>query len=393
MVLGGVQSLIVRMACAMSKRDIPVKVYYRYIDDVSQNEFEKNGINIEKYSDKIPNFLSNVELNDNKVIVFDSDLYLRILNGLRIKKTSSSIYLYVVHPYTFEKFSIKKPLHRLFKKSYAKYLKKSIINKQIFFMDVECIKFVDDYYKLHLDRIFYTENVLPLIFDIPDYDKNDISNIVEKKSSKHILTVARSSFPFKGYFKGLIEIVKQLNLNYEDCLLTIVTSGEGVSTLQSWIEKSGLNNISVYCDLSQNELKELYKDSMCYIGMGTTILEASRWGTIAIPVAPYTYECKSNGLFFSNPEWLLTEIGEGENCLELIISVLEMDRIQYENIVMNTYNKVSNIYSSSAVLEKLQYLFKECDSRKIYDGYPYLFMKMKNIKGNLKNVKKLGDRK
>ena len=389
-VIGGVQTLLIRLSKALIKIGVNVEIYYSRIYERGELEFEEIGTNMYSYTRQYPYDIIESNKNSN-IITFEVGTYMDMVVANK-KSSNTSIFLYSVHPYTFEyfykscKYSI---FYKIFHNQYYKFVKRTVENGGVMFMDEQCFNHTCTEYDINnIDDI--DKYLLRVIMPVDDVEFNmDIHN-----NLFNILTVSRADFPFKGYIKGLINCFKELQMSGKKLKLTIITSGTEKEQVYKWCENQ--ENIEIIEDVSYEKLKKYYREANVYVGMGTTILEAAASGVVAIPIAPYTYECNTYGLFSEKPNWILTEIGEGKNIKNNLEYLMGLSDSDYEKLSILSKKSVQKLYGEEIVINK----FKDIISCSIKDKgaqYKYLpfgfilFIKIKKVVKNLvERVRKVG---
>ena len=143
--------------------------------------------------------------------------------------------------------------------------------KNIWFMNESCFSKHFIYSKNNIQQIY-----LNLVID-DKFSKGNGKNAFSLDGAT-ILTVARL-VDFKiGYIKNLI----RYSLYNKKIQLKIVGSGPLKDELAEIIEIKSAKNIKLIPAVSHHELNEYYLNSSIYVGMGTTLLEASSMGLPSI---------------------------------------------------------------------------------------------------------------
>lgn len=393
LVIGGIQSLLIRLSDALIANNYSVTIYYNSIYENGENDYIGRGVKLAKYEGFCPNELNKID-EIQSIITFEAEVYIKlVINNHRFNKDKDKIYLYSVHPYTFEYFydGVKYDLFRkLFHKTFYNFVKNSVEAGFVFFMDEQCLNSTSKEYSINVDKITIDDYILRIIMQAEDNYSLESRNQSEVK----ILTVTRSDFPFKGYVKGLIETCASLLDEGYNLFLTIITSGNQKDKLNEWC--SDLKNVKIIEDVNYDKLSAYYRNSDIYIGMGTTVLEAASEGIITIPVSPYTYECNSHGIFSDKPNWVLTEIGEGKPVKELLKKLISLSEVEKKELQKRMVDSVTDLYGTNNVINRLKIILdKNLNTKYQYKILPlsYIwFLSLKKlawkiIKGRKKNGK------
>ena len=357
-----------------------------------ENEFSKNNVHIVRFSNKCPTSFDFENL-DETIITFEFEVYWRTAELLFFHKGKQKLILYSVHPYTFDYYYTSSINNlnlsqRIFFNSFSKYIRTGVKNHHIFFMDEQCLRYSNKTYNLGIKEEQINEHIVHILYE---------TNTIEPKKTSdriNILSVSRADFPFKGYLKGLIDEYSILHKTFQNISLTIISSGEHINILKEWIDKAD-TSIKLVEGVQYSNLASYYKNADLYVGMGTTILEASAYGVISVPISPYTYECNASGLFIEKPEWLLTEVSEGEPIHDLMIKLLRMDAKQVKMISDKSMSIVKEKYSEDAVMRELMMNIFECSNKTTMDDFPCVFLFLRRFKSIIKNKcqRLIGDKK
>lgn len=354
--LGGGQVLYLRMARILTKRGYSVSLYCCHITQIMLEDFEKTGTAIHKYSKEYKcSIFGDIE---NQDIIITHDLYNYVLccNYIKKHKLDCTAYLYVAHPY-----NLTLPFKKQFlnPQKYKCFITEAVDSGSIFFMDEQTINYTLEALGININLDKCYKNILRVPVDVSNICPLD--TIKARSASRHkmfeILTIARAEFPFKGYIKGLVEIVTELKKKNQNIHLTIISSGEGIMQIKDWISaaaQAGMTDITLLTDVPNGSLTAYYEKASLYIGMGTTILEAAAQAVAAIPVACFTYQCKTMGYFHSKPEWITTEkMGEGEDAIKYIEKIIELNDEEYTACQLMTWQAVKKLYSAEAIVDTL----------------------------------------
>ncbi len=201
-------------------------------------------------------------------------------------------------------------------------------------------------------------------------DQN-VSYTPRKRNAKiSVLTICRMDFPFKGYVLGLIDDFSKL-CKKNDIYLTIVGDGAGFKYVEkkiSCLDKAIAERITLIPMVPYQKLKDLYSVADVYVGMGTTLLEASKYSIPAIVADAYQYDNFSPGFFdetesFGYPisgqfsMYVNEQEAKKNTFYELIQSVIEMPDIDYSSLCEKTY---FNFVEKNSMDSMMQIMLKDC---------------------------------
>lgn len=338
------------------------------------------------YSDfqKIPHL--NFSSKNIIILTFDFNEFL-LGESIRKRYTDCNIknLLYIVHPKIYEPLNIgykaKFIGHVFFKISKVvkkHYISRLIETNSIIFMStldyLSCLK------SLNIVSNNKKYNVIRLSIAIPPIDTNQI---IKKYSSKtfNIISISRLDFPFKGYLVGLIDNFINLKISYPKITLTIIGDGPGKDEILSKISNNKLHNDINYIEnVPYDEIESFLRKSHLHIGMGTTILDASKFGVISVIALSFQTEDKAIGFFHNNVELLGANIKEYKGNIysfySLIEEVINYSKSEFVDYSLKSYNIVESDYNINSAMknifdikcnESLKYSLLFCNLSKIFN--------------------------
>ena len=199
-------------------------------------------------------------------------------------------------------------------------------NHEIVFMTKSGFEYIDKQYN---GGFFFNKNY---IFPIP-YEINHVYGISEKECyeryrSYEILAIARADFPFKGYLLGIVDSLDEIVLHCPMVKVTIVSFGPHEEVLRKKIDELPYDlrkHISCEGKILYSELSRYYKKAKVYLGMGSTVYEASSYGLPSIIAESYTNELNlCQQLARWNMEIEATDHERFSKDLSVLYSVLSM---------------------------------------------------------------------
>lgn len=384
--IGGVHTLLLRLSKSLMERGNSVCVFCFGMEDGLEYQYQSQGVKIVKSNIKsISKDINNLDSAIDAVIAFEFDLFLKLFISSKKTKFAKKIFLYSVHPYTIDYYLFgvdlrKKTYHKLFEKSISEFISSKINNGFIFFMDEQSLQHTIDEFNVHISSTDYSNHILRIIMNENFFAANE--NIYRNTDVKSLnfLTVSRADFPFKGYMKKLVDVFSELNVEKKHHL-TIISSGPNIDELKNWIlECPDKDSITLVTDVSYDDLSKYYCDSDIYIGMGTTVLEAANCGVVSIPVEPYTYDCKTHGLFIDNPRWVLTELNKGYDIRILLASLLNKSSDELSEIKKNGIKAVDELYSADTVIKKMSNILTDADGKDYYRNFPTIYYFLRKVR-------------
>lgn len=361
--LGGAETLIIRMVEWLNQNSIETIILTAYIDNSIEDNltYFQNQIQTIEFGKNLKKYIQEQNITHCCVVTLND--YIRIS-----WQDNYQVLLYVLHSGCLTKGYLREGyIINFFKNIYSKLLKKTIRNldssKSIIFMDTQTKTYTEKFFHIKLKS-----SILPLPIKVMD------NEVIKKGKNRPlaILTISRAEFPFKAYMIGLIDIIKNFN---KDIYLTIISYGEDISILKKKINKA--DNVKLIEGVPYNQIDEYIKKSDVYIGMGTTLLDAAKYGVISIPVSAYKYECCSPGYFYDYPFNLGYYSNDYIDCTEIIKEIVEMDDHQYFEKCKKTYEALLNTYSIDNIMPK--FLNNLENSKKLHSYVTYSYLKTINF--------------
>lgn len=341
-ITGGCELLIERLGRELTKRSIPTCLIYQSMEQTMLTRFQNTDIEL----------LCSDSWNRNCILpIFDSATKSYIVTFVwndflicNIKKSYLHTIFYAVHCQAFEMgrnkaFIIKWLLQRIAKNGIARLNN----NGQLLCMDEQTIEFTKDVYGLSELNI----PILRIAIDVVP-ENNRIKDGFETK----LLTIARAEFPFKGYILGLLDWFATTN---ESVFLTIVSYGPDekkiIEKIESFDESIKLR-IKLVGKTDYNQIAQYYEKADLYVGMGTTLLDASLRGLVSIPVKAYTYDLITDSFFFRDYRKLGLDEGSKSRFSELFAQYTEMEYSEKKAISQKSRDAVVGNYSTPVIVDE-----------------------------------------
>lgn len=371
--IGGIESMILRMAQYAFKNHIKFLFATNDIDSLNETEYydelKRNNAMIIEHEKIIKTSVSSLKNHKKYIIkknqrvfilVFDYYEYF-IAQKIKEKNNNIEIFLYIVHPFLHTCKDIKVPKKNKFAKLtcyklYKQLLLKLYKNGSLLFMDEDCIKYNEKHFNVKLPKSY--SNIIRLPIKIEKEEKRKL-----KSSEFNILSIARHVFPFKGYLIGLLKDFVLLKRKYPKLSLTIIGDGKDKEELvcllddyEDYIKK----DIHLIGSIPYFNLKRYFEKANIYIGMGTTLLDAAKYSVPSITVYSYTYEFFAVDYFHENPH-ILGGFQENEENYgtvkkqgkDLLEKVVQMSSSEYQNLCKKSYAAVNKNYNIDGVMKKI----------------------------------------
>lgn len=325
----------------------------REIYTIWKKQVDDLRLNIIRYDIPVKQ-LENVEIEKyDEVICIAADLhcYFRMFYYKNLNKYNNmKVFFYCLHPHAtvVEK-------HKFFNLPYRKLIRDNLNN--ILFMDRETEKFCEEYYSLQVKNSKYYR--VGSFF--PNLDEERIKiRIKNRKNNFIILTIARFDFPFKGYILGLINTMGILGKEYPNLNLVIVGDGPNNDLVKEALNKLPLDirkKISLTGEVAYNELQQYYDNASLYIGMGTTLIEASKSGLPSIVATAFQNGDSTVGFFDKEYDNVGGNIQlSAHDCMtfeECIRQELEKSDWQYREHCYKSYYTCKKYYQIDNIMEEI----------------------------------------
>ena len=366
--IGGCQLLIKKLANEIISRGDKVFIYCESItQELSINREKINIVQVghKKWGNdkELRNFLKIFGSDSIRNITFLWTDYAWVYSCV---EASNLVLFYVVHHDALKMaaYSTKLAVEKIRKGYLASVLFRLIRNNAVVMMDEQTVKHTLSYYGF--------TDVKPKIIRIPiSFEHKDLNleDIAKKYGQKHkiILAVARADFPFKGYLIGLLKLMKN-HLIPEEFSLNIVSYGSDYDELNAAYEQCPddiKKRIKLYGETPYEELIGLFEKAHVYVGMGTTLLDASKYGVISIPVVSYSYQVKCMHFFHDNYNVLALDDGTEQRFLELLEEINLLNEDSSLPILRDCERSVRNIYGVGKCVDEICDTFYKIKDNKI----------------------------
>jgi len=359
-VYGGSHTLMLRMAEWLNSRNIKMTIIGTSISNTEVVEkLEKENVKIIEgdlgNAKKGYHIISSLlEEEPIKMYCFSWNHYLDVE---RIKKKyvlEFDSFVYCIHPETFKKGSgFKTQIARKYSiATYRKILKRMNDNRSLISLDEINIKESESYLQCDLG------NTTPIVY-LPMYclERSDAEEIIKYGyNSNVLLTAARADFPYKGYMVGLIDLFAQIKHSFPEIVLEIVASGDDIQILKDKIDSQNQtirDSIRLYGWVEYDKLKALMRKCRVFIGMGTSVFDATLQYKPSIVVKFNTMECISNHFVVENPTFMTVAPECNESALKRIMEAFEWDFDEYRKQSYLSFSKTKEIYDINIRMEQL----------------------------------------
>lgn len=386
--IGGTETLCLRLAKYYQAKKIQTVLYCNQINETMRNQFReaKSLCVIVPRNERIGKYAIKDKHEANDLIyTFFPFVFIDAQDENNELGNDNRVILYILHFKLLEvntKYQIVNklcyPVMKSFVKSYSD-------NNNIVYMDSLCRDTTADYYSLS-PRECANYRIIPIPYSFESIDKRRISILAASRNKQfNILAIARSEFPFKGYLIGLIKLMPRLRDIY-NIHLTIISSGSNINDLRQECQRcSAESSIQLIENVPYESLGNYYKNSHLFVGMGSSLIEASGYGIVSIPVEPYTYSVYADH-YFSDDPYLNCAINKGENkFLDMVKECINQSDEDFIDNEMNTYKTICASYSMEQFIKMISADIPDINISKKEKLMSSIFGIKDRFKGNKKN--------
>ena len=289
-VTGGLETYVLRMCKYLNNKKDTVFLACSSISDEMKLQYLNSGARIEFFDEWDRKQIARKL--DGKIDIFVSfglsDYY---LIG-KYSKHALSL-MYCVHPSHLTMDDRKLSFIEVLKKPvFYRIIKRGLKNNTLLMMDENISDAILNKYKLKVKP--------SAILRLPYEPASQVKKWAEiSKKPYTVLTICRADFPFKSYVLGLVDAIESINKNRIVAELTIVSYGKDLDIIKKRI--NGKSYIKLIQETKYDDLENLYLSSDIYVGMGSTVVEASNYGLPVILANVNNEKFVSCGYFYENP--------------------------------------------------------------------------------------------
>lgn len=355
---GGSHTLMVRMCKWLTQNGIRCGIICdnRNNEEIA-TELESFGTEIYVVDIQKPKVVRDLvlEIGDQiKVISFVWNFYLDIERAKKVYDMKFDNLIYCIHPATFEKGTGlgSNYLRKLILKKYRGILNRMNENNAIIMMDEINTIASENFFNMK-----FSSN--PVILRLPMNCRkiDEHSRIIDDGyKNRLIMTASRAEIPYKGYLLGLIDDFKELKTKYPDIKLLIVSAGADLGLIKEKIKGLSLDvqgDITLQGWMKYDELSTLMETCTVFIGMGTSVLDASLKYKPSIPVRFYTKENLAESLFTDNPYCIAANTLCTSKAISLLDDVLRLPKEEYSKLAEKSFDMVNKHYNIDETLDKM----------------------------------------
>lgn len=359
--IGGCELLIKKLAKEMYSRSYRAAIYCESISDAIYKDMDgisvvQTGIGKWDSASKLKAFLGGFAEGEINIVSFLWHDYFRL--RLTASKHARIIF-YAVHYEAIKSvaFCRNSILNRVFRRYAAPIMNRLIKDGCIIAMSERVVQCTADYYKIDVSGLDIIR--IPVDLDGEAEKMKDLS-IKYDNERKVILAVARADFPFKGYLIGLINMMEK-KIIPENFTLQLVAYGPDFNQLAAAYhscDKGIRERIEIKGKMEYEGLRELFENAHVYVGMGTTLLDASKYGVISIPAAAYTYKVECTDFFYKDYTCLGPDSGSERRFLELLNEIQLLNAKTALPILIKGHDIVRRYYGTEHCADELERAFE-----------------------------------
>ena len=308
---------------------------------------------------KLNNLRCNIK-KDVHLVILSSD-YRSFLVGENIKEKNKARrvdnFYYVITRFGYRDLAFSarsKILYCLYHSLYRKIAKKILYGNSFIFMgNGEVMKLLLDHYKLDydVDQISYICHPMEIV----DFDEEKLFQKIKKRAHYRLLSVARFSFPEKGYLIGLVsEFYNLCKLGY-NVSLTIIGYGDDKPRLLevvNYLPQDCKARIQIIGPVQYDELYRYFANTDIYIGSATTIFDAINNSVPAIVAKEGSETEYANGIYWLQTFDIVTQDGIYK-ISDLVQQIINMDDTDYVELVKNSHLYLTENFSVDNMMNKL----------------------------------------
>lgn len=350
-VTGGLETYVLRMCKYLNNKNDSVVLVCNSVSEVMKLQYLEAGAKIEYFKEwdrkQIARKLD--ELIDIFISFGLSDYY---LIG-KYSKHALSL-MYCVHPSHLTMDDRKLSFIEVLKKPvFYRIIKSGLKNNTLLMMDENISDAILNKYKLKVKP--------SAILRLPYEPASQVKKWAEiSKKPYTVLTICRADFPFKSYVLGLVDAIESINKKRIVAELTIVSYGKDLDIIKKRI--SGKSYIKLIQETKYDDLENLYLSSDIYVGMGSTAIEAAKYGLPVILANVNSPDFLSCGFFCDNPQAIGEFDTDGIDGYKLLTELLKMDRDMFINLADNCKNVFDNNYDMGLFINHIRGVVKNASN-------------------------------
>jgi len=374
---GGAELLMEKMAVEYKRTGFEVSILYSRINPKMEERFIKANIPLLKVDNMHQSLGALNNINQDDIVITFCFLTFMALNESINKKTKIINYVVTANEMVVGSKVKNKLIKHLTMSQYKALLTRCFKNNQIVVMDQETLDITNEYYKTKLmgEMVLLSYNVS---------NSNDSSLISARINSRDnafkILSVSRADMKMKAYLIDLIKHFPSFYKKHPESKLDIITFGDDLDKVKvayDSIDDVSKKAITLYGMQAYEALKEFFENATVFIGMGTSVLDASNYSLISVPVMAYSNECVASNLFFENPKRVSAVPSLSKDAYELLENIHNLSDEQFMSLSRKSKQALLENYDIRKNAEKLLYVVNK--SKRIRHGLILKYLENKRF--------------
>lgn len=226
------------------------------------------------------------------------------------------------------------------------------------------LMFMSESVKHNIEKYFHKKlkgGIFPLPVKIPkrrEVLKGELN--YKRFSSKKIISIGRI-VDFKIYNFYMVDIIESLVKDYPEIEYHIYGYGALQNKLLEKIDKStAKKNIFFHGKLNYSNMCDVLKDCFCFVGMGTSLIEACLFEIPGITAIAYDNKFKSHGFLYELPKYECGGLKDNKNpkykVERLIRGLLNMPKDKYKLISQKCKTKAEEFDIENIMTDFMEYV-------------------------------------
>ncbi len=257
----------------------------------------------------------------------------------------------------------------------------------------DAVLFMNEANKISVEKnldLQFKDNYFPLPIELPRYL---VVNDRQPKKYK-IVSIGRLTY-FKTYNFTLLNTIKKLKQEYP---ITYEIYGYGPleNKIIEKIEELDLQeNVFFKGKLNYKDLRNVFEDAYLFIGMGTSLIEASAYGVPSIIAIFNNYDTTCYGFFYNQNNYNVGEVVSGleeVSFSEIIKQAIDWDEDEYQTACKKSVQR-AKIFDIDKIMHQFLLLTSNNKSTSlnyfnwfIYEKYFIKYILLKFIKRTFKEL-------
>lgn len=236
----------------------------------------------------------------------------------------------------------------------------SLGSGNVYFMNGACLQ----HHQISAKNFKFANQFLPLV-------KPNIQTPDLKESSKSVCTVLTVG-RFVGFKMHYLRQLVLYAITKPELVFNIVGYGEGDSELKQLAIENDAHNVNFLGMLDYEALAKLYASASCYVGMGTTLVEASSYGTPSIVAIAGLAGNLSYGYFKDQDQYDMGEFRPGKEFCSLSLVLDDFFKSDFEE--RKELSHLHHLFSERFSVDKVGFVYSQ-----LIDGSSFNLIGLKEL--------------